>query len=94
MSGADTSIQIRLTRTNSQLGSATLLRSPRPLRSSNDMVGAIVDAVIATEMARTEADVEVFYTLPGIHETPDDRVYFRRLEALGLFATVPPAGNA
>ena len=52
------------------------------------------NALITAEAPPQEAEAELFYTLPSLHETPDDRRYFRRMEALFDFPRALPVGTA
>ena len=52
-----------------------------------------LNALLASEVTSTEGEAEVLYTLPSLHETPDDRHLFRRLEAIQAFPQAWPAGE-
>ena len=54
-----------------------------------------LNSLIAEDVARkeSEAEFEIVYTSPHLHDTPDDRLLFRRLEAVLAFPWAWPAGE-
>ncbi len=57
------------------------------------MVTAFIEDWLASEAARNNGEFLVLYTSPHIDETPDDRLLFRRYEAIRFFQSAFPVGE-
>lgn len=52
------------------------------------------NALLASEPPSAEAEVEIWYTLPTLHDEPDDKLYFDRMLAIQAFPHARCAGEA
>ena len=52
-----------------------------------------LNSLLASKPGCAEAEVEIIYTLPSLHETQDDKRYFDRLEAIQFFPRAWPVGE-
>ena len=57
------------------------------------MIAEFIESWLTSEAAPQEAKPEILYILPSLHGTPDDKQYFRRLEAIHAFFWALPIGE-